>query len=106
MRPGLVGTAYRLFTGTRVVQWAAFRDGQLLGVLAWQASSSHADHLWLAAPAQGEETAIRALLGHVQPPSSSQRPLALDYPADRGVQAFESVGYYPYQTLIWMQMKL
>jgi hypothetical protein len=65
-----------------------------------------ADRLWVAVPEGGESLAIRALLGHIRPSFPSAHQLNLDLPSDTGEQALRSVGFYPYQTLIWMELGL
>ncbi len=106
LRPGLLGGIRRVLTGSRVRQWAAERDGKLLGVLSWQPGRSQSDHLWLAAPEAEEAEAIRSLVGQVTTLLPLRRRLVLDFPADHGAQALEAVGFSPEQTLIWMQTEL
>ncbi len=103
LRPGLLGGVRRILTGSRIRQWAAEHDGKLLGVLAWQPGRSQSDHLWLAAPESDEDTAVQSLVGQVTTLLPLRRRLVLDFPADRGAQALETVGFSPEQTLIWMQ---
>ncbi len=103
LRPGLLGSLRRLLTGMEVRQWAVERGGQLLGVLAWQRSRTQADHLWLAAPPESEDPAVRALMGQARKLLPARRRVALDYPAGRAVQVLEAAGFVPEQTLIWMR---
>lgn len=106
LRPGLRGILYRLFTGAQVKQFAATRQGRLLGVLVWQPLSRYTDNLWLAAPPRHEDAAIRALLPHVRQEIGGTRGFSLDYPADHGVEALESAGFKLHQTLVWMELDL
>jgi GNAT superfamily N-acetyltransferase len=106
LRPGLRGAFYRFFTATQVRQWSAEENGRLLGVLAWQPLGSYNDRLWLATPPEGEELAVRALLGNIEPAFPRHRLLTLDFPSGRGSQALDSVGFIPHQTLIWMRLPL
>lgn len=103
LRPGILGGLYRLFTGVQVRQWAALKNGQLLGVLAWHPLYSRSDHLWLAAAPEYEEIAIRGLLLHLQRNLASRRELSVEYPARHGSQAFAGAGFTVHQTLIWMK---
>ena len=105
LRPGILGGLYRLFTGVQVRQWAALKNGQLLGVLAWHPLYSRSDHLWLAAAPEYEEIAIRGLLLHLQRNLASRRELSVEYPARHGSQAFAGAGFTVHQTLIWMKRK-
>jgi ribosomal protein S18 acetylase RimI-like enzyme len=104
LRPGLVGILYRLLTGTYVWQWSAQRGSQLLGVLAWQATRSFADSLWLAVAPGSDDAIPYALLLYARQRLSPRRHLSLDYPAGRGSDAIRSAGFYPHQTLIWMEL--
>ena len=106
LRPGLLGGIRRVFSGSRVRQWTAERDGKLMGVLSWQPGRSQSDHLWLAAPEAEENDAVRSLVGQVTTLLPIRRRLVLDFPADHGAQALEAVGFFPEQTLIWMQTEI
>ena len=106
LKPGLGGALRRLLTGLDIRQWAVEVDGQLAGVLAWQRSRTQADHLWLAAPPEGEDLAVRALIGQVQKLLPAHRRVSLDFPTGRAVEALEAVGFAPEQTLIWMRTRI
>ena len=106
LRPGLIGAFSRILSGSFITQWSALRNGKLRGVLAWQSSRGFADTLWLAAPEENEESASLALLLHARRRLSSHRPLSLDYPAHQAEQAITAAGFYPHQTLIWMELSL
>jgi hypothetical protein len=83
--------------------WAAVRGDRLLAVLARQSTRAAADRLWLAAPEDPDAEAIRVLLRHAVPAFPGRRHLNLEYPAGWAVEALESAGFKPHQTLIWMQ---
>lgn len=102
-RPGLTGLFYRVLEDAQLKQWAATWQGQLLGVLAWQRGHGITDRLWLAAPAEYEDTAIPALLSYARWEFPARRKLSLEYPAGRGVEAFKTYGFAKEQTLIWME---
>jgi len=104
-RPGIAGAIYRFFTTAFLAQWAVQRDGQMLGVVAWQSAQSYADILWLAAPTHADESAIHALLLYVRQRLSPRRPLTIDYPAGQSDQAIRSAGFSSHQTLIWMSVE-
>jgi hypothetical protein len=106
MRPGFIGGLYRLFTGAMVRQWAAVRRGELLGVLSWQPYPGHADHLWLAAAPENEETVLAELLPRARRQLVRRLRLVMDFPAGRAVQAFEEAGFHIQQTLVWMSVPL
>lgn len=104
LRPGLWGSLLRLFSETPIRQWAVVRDDQLLGVLAYNPVPYYSDHLWLAAPPEYEDIAVRALLHHARQ-HYNRRPLSIDFPAGHSTQAFQQAGFQIHQTLIWMEIK-
>lgn len=106
MQPGLWGFLYRSLNNYNVRHWAARLDGRLAGVLSWQASYTYADNLWLAAKSGVERGVIEELLVCARGQLSGHRPLALDYPADLGGEAFHRAGFHPHQTLVWMAVNL
>ncbi len=106
MRPGLGGLLYRLLTGTQLHQWSAVQDNKLLGVLSWQRSGGPFDHLWLAAPPEGEPLAAKALLGPLNRLVTARRTLALEFPAGCAEPELQAAGFTVDQTLIWMRQSL
>lgn len=105
LNPGLWGAFHRFLSGTYIWQWSALHAEQLLGVLAYQTTPSYADSLWLAASTENEEVAAHALLSYARKHLPPHRPLSLDYPAGRAVQAIQSAGFQVHQTLIWMKIQ-
>jgi ribosomal protein S18 acetylase RimI-like enzyme len=104
LRPGLLGAFYRFFSENHIRQWSAYRGNELLGVLAFQASHSYADTLWLACRPEDEPAATKELLLYARQHLSPRRALALDYPAGRSVSAIQEAGFFIHQTLIWMEI--
>jgi ribosomal protein S18 acetylase RimI-like enzyme len=106
LRPDFWGSLYLSFSGAYVHQWAARRNGQLLGVLAWQSMPGSADSLWFGAPRETEDEALYALLSQSVNQLTPHRGLSLDYPVEQGAQALRAAGFQEYQTLIWMLLTL
>ena len=106
LRPGLWGMMHRFFNETYIRQWAVQRGNRLLGVLTWQASHAHTDRLWLAAPPESEAAALESLLPFIRREQYLRRPVSLDYPAGRAVDALQLAGFKPKSTLLWMEAKL
>jgi predicted N-acetyltransferase YhbS len=106
LRPGLLGAVNRIFSERNIRQWSATQKGDLIGTLSWQSSYSQADWLWLAASPQHQELAVIGLLPHAQKFLPKRRVLALNYPAEIAVSAFETVGFHPHQTLLWMHASI
>ena len=104
LQPGLTGLLYRFFTGARQQQWAALRQKNLLGVIAWTPGGGSMDHLWLVSTPEQEDTAIRSLLPYIRRHLPERRSLDLNYPAGRSAQAFREAGFQTHQTLIWMEL--
>lgn len=105
MKPGLLGFFYRFFSETEVRHWAAQSANRLLGVLTWQASHTHADHLWLAAPPETEVQALQTILPFIKQESRLTRPLTLEYPAQRAEDVFIQSGFEIHHTLVWMKLQ-
>jgi ribosomal protein S18 acetylase RimI-like enzyme len=106
LRPGITGALYRFFTQLNIRQWTAVQNGQLLGILSKVASTGQADHLWLAAWPDQEDTAAAALLSYARQQLGQRRTLSLDYPSGRASQAIEQAGFSAHQTLVWMEDRL
>jgi len=106
LRPGLQGTANRIFSEKRIRQWSLKRGDTLMGVLTRQSSPAQADKLWLATSPEFETEAIQTLLPHAQRARPAKRTLALDYPAGRAVDALQNAGFYIHQTLVWMKLQI
>lgn len=106
LKQGLLGSLYRLFNNANVRHWGSFENNELIAVLIWQASSTFADTLWLAAPENVEEQYVHALLSHIVKLSNLTRPLRLDYPSGQAEQGIRSAGFVDQQTLIWMYLPL
>jgi ribosomal protein S18 acetylase RimI-like enzyme len=106
LRPGILGFLQRMIMDIHIQQWSARgRDG-LLGVLAWQATNTFADNLWLATNPEYEEEGALALLTFGVKHFYHRRPLALDYPAGYATNSIEKAGFHQHQTLIWMALSL
>jgi len=106
LRPGLVGMVSRFLYNAYVRQWGVTQGGRLKAAVAWQASGSHANMLWLAAPMDGDEEPVRVLLKYIRHHSPTHRSMALDFPAHRYERAFREAGFNDQQTLVWMEKKL
>ncbi len=100
---GLGPALYRFWLGTETRQWAGYVDKQFVAALAWQADYGRRDRLWAAIPPEGGERALTALLLHARRNLTWRRSLALDFPADRAVEAIQAAGFQALRTLLWMQ---
>jgi len=107
LKPGFLPTL-KAFLGDQPYRcWSARWDGQLLGVAAWEPFTTPCDPVWLAAPPESEEAAIRVLLPEVRAALARRRKtLSVNYPAGRAVDAFLAAGWRMHHTLIWMEIRL
>lgn len=103
LRPGLVGGFFRFLYDAYIHHWALLRNERLLGAVAWQSTGGHSSLAWLAVPPKGDPRVVQALLLYARKRALPQRTLMLDYPAREYETAIQAAGFYPQQTLIWME---
>lgn len=102
-RPGFLLEFWRFLKGERMAHLAAHKNGQVIGSLIWEPTNLYADTLWIASPPELDEAAIPALLTNSKTWLPSTRPLAVNYPAGRAGEGFESCDFSLQNTLIWME---
>lgn len=104
--PGLMGFLYRLFSLESIHHWSVLHAGELQGVLSWRQNAQSSQNIWLAAPQQPDHTALTELLCTFrwQIGRRAQTSLQLEAPADFSVLSLQEAGFFPYQTLIWMDL--
>lgn len=105
LRGGIWGTFLQIMEeGPHLKQWSAVHESRgLLGVLTWQASSSFADRIWLAAPPGNEQSALRAFFPLLTQQERFHKPLRLNFPPGRAHKSLERAGFQHTRTLIWMR---
>ncbi len=104
MGPGILATAYQFFYDLEIQHWAVMREHSLLGVMSWQRSHRYADYLWLAASPEHEDEVLETVLPVIGRLRWMKRPLTLDYPQNRAVNALTMAGFQPKVTLNWMEV--
>jgi hypothetical protein len=97
---------YRLFALDHPQHWSVERSGELQGICTWKQISGFTSPIWLAIPAELDGEAVLALLTKVRRSLQVSQPLSLNYPAGLATEALRQAGFYPHQTLIWMEQKL
>jgi GNAT superfamily N-acetyltransferase len=102
-QPGIVNSIYRAIADINTVQWSAYRDGTLQGVLACQRTSNHAERLWMAVPAKADLDSITLLLLHARRLLGQSRSLVMEYPAGPAAEAIRAAGFIIQRTLCWME---
>ncbi|MGB8212120.1 MAG: GNAT family N-acetyltransferase [Anaerolineales bacterium] len=105
LRPGLGAFLYRLMMDCDVRHWAARADGRLSAVLSWQAMAGQDDRLWVAAPPEGSESVLTALLLHARRSFPWRQTLNLDYPAGEYAASIQAAGFHSHRTLLWMKLQ-
>jgi ribosomal protein S18 acetylase RimI-like enzyme len=106
IQPGLSGMLYRYFFENQVKQWSVRNGSNLLGVVSWVRTHQYTDNLWLAIPPDAEKQPVTRLLSLIFCKLPHQKPISLDYPAGRVVEALQEVGFVAHQTLVWMSLPL
>lgn len=104
LRPGLLPSFYRMFLDFETRHWTVHADSRLLAALTWQAGAGNTDRLWLAAPPQGSERAVTALLLYARRQLAWRQKLLLDYPGGEYAAAIEAAGFRAQRTLLWMEL--
>lgn len=105
LRPGLGPALYRFMMDDDVRHWAARISGTTSALLSWQSTPGRSDRLWVAAPPEGSDQALTALLFHARRVLTWRENLVLDFPAGEYVEAIEAAGFHPHRTLLWMQLQ-
>ncbi len=104
-RLDLWGRIYRLLNLEHPQHWSVEQHGELKGILTWKHSSEFTSPLWLAIPEAPDEQAILILLTKAMSHIRVNTPLSLNYPAGVAAGVLRQAGFYPHQTLIWMEHK-
>ena len=102
-QPGILNGLYRFLTDNNTIQWSAYRNGTLHGVLACQRTGSRTDRLWAALPAKADPDAVTALLLNARRYLAQSSSLAMDYPAGPMDDAIRAAGFTVQRTLAWME---
>jgi ribosomal protein S18 acetylase RimI-like enzyme len=104
-RMDILGGIYRFLMLENLQHFSVVHNSELKGVLSWKHGGGYTDPMWMAIPEQVDEEAIRGLLNITRKHIGLLQPLSLNYPADVAVDALRHSGFYPHQTLIWMEYK-
>lgn len=104
--PGLLQGLENFLDGINFRHWAVVESGQCSGIITWQKTNSFANNLWLALPEKTEKEILPGALDLIMKRLSKRHPLSIDYPKGWSNQAFESMGFENFRTLIWMSRSL
>ena len=107
-KPGLIGLLTQFLRDTTLQHWAVKKSGRLMGVASWEPSRiQFADTIWLASAQNAEEEIIPYLLTNLcRRLRYLNKPMMVNYPANRAETAFEEAGFEKLNTLIWMKADL
>jgi ribosomal protein S18 acetylase RimI-like enzyme len=103
--PDLRGKIYRIFMLEFLQHWSVEREGVLKGVLSWKHSNGFTDTIWLSMPEEMDQEALLALITKSRNIIHRTQPLSLNFPSGEAVETLKLAGFYPHQTLIWMEFK-
>ncbi len=102
-RPDLWGKMYRLLNLEIPRHWSVEKEGKLKGVLTWRHGGGYTDTLWLASPEEIDNDATLALIIKARMSIKRLQPLGINFPAGVAMNILRISGFYPHQTLIWME---
>ena len=105
-RMDILGEIYRFLMLENLQHWSVMHNSELKAVLSWRHGSGYTDPLWLAIPEHVDEEAIQAVFSIARQRIGQLQPLSLNFPAGVAVDVLRQAGFYPHQTLIWMEYKL
>ena len=106
LRGGIRGALARAFlVEPEIRQWSVAAKGELIGVVSWQSSKTHADWLWIASSPETESVLLDAFLPHWVNQSAKVRPLRLNFPKRLTNKSLEDHWFQPSRTLIWMRYR-
>lgn len=107
LSPGPLKQLVRWLRGEEQAHWVALKGTTPIGFATWEPTRASSDSLWLATAPEHEAEAILSLLPYARSELSGRgRPLSVNYPAGRAIQAFSQAGFSHHQTLIWMSIAL
>lgn len=105
-QPGVLNTLRNILGESPLWHMTALEHDDYLGFCTWEATSYFADWLWLAPNPTQTPQALYALLPIMRQKFGRKRPLSINFPAGEFEEIFGECGFYPQQTLIWMELPL
>ena len=106
LRGGLSGKLARLLlVDPKVRQWSVMARNELIGVVSWQSSKTHADWIWIASSAETEGVLLDAFLPYWMNSPGQKRSLRLNFPKRKTNLSLETHWFKPSRTLVWMKYK-
>jgi ribosomal protein S18 acetylase RimI-like enzyme len=104
--PGIFQAVSNYLDGTKLKSWTVFAGNACQGVITWQKTTTYANNLWLAFPADREEDTLPGGMRYVLKRLSPSHPFSVDYPKGRFSDQFTALGFFEFRTLNWMRREL
>ncbi len=106
MEPTFSNWLTRLMFAEFQRSWSVRKNSKLIGTVTLDHSTETHDYCWLATSPIWEDEVIRSVFPVVSHKVFFPKRLAVNYPAGRARDAFESVGMRELNTLIWMKYRI
>jgi ribosomal protein S18 acetylase RimI-like enzyme len=104
--PGFWRGLSRIFSGISISNISIYKDKHLLGFASVERTNLYADNLWIACDEEHDDIVIRTAIPQIRNSTFFNRPQSINYPIQRGLKAFEDLGFKKNHTLIWMEETL
>lgn len=102
--PGILPSFKSVLMHSELQHLVAKRNQQIVGYATWQSRNLFSDSIWLAMYPDHEAEATQPLLQTIEKTiRNKNKPITINYPANRNIQALSESGYTPLNTLIWMK---
>lgn len=105
LSPGFLKSVERYLLNDQAMQhYSAYKGNQLSGILTYQPAQNNPHSLFLSVPvSETEDDILESLLGFANRLFGANNTLRVNYPAGRGLHAFQACNFLPQNTLIWME---
>ncbi len=101
--PGFWQSVSRFLGGISITNLSVYKGKELLGFATLEKTSLFADNLWIVCPEINDDVVIRSAVTTFRSSIFNLRPQSINFPVDRGVNAFFELGFQKNHTLIWME---
>ncbi len=104
LKPTILNEISHFFENDPIQQYSLYKADELLGVVSWQPSTRHADHLWLANPLKHDRIVIEYLFPQALSAIDTNKPVIVNLPHGRGEKWLPGIGFKKVNTLAWMKL--
>ena len=106
LAPGLLNQVNNLLNGSMTSSLSAYEHHRLIGNATFESGFAVNDYIWLATSPVWEDSMITTLVPRLLTRALKPNKVLVNYPAGRGVKAFEFCGMQLLHTLIWMRLPI